>query len=1243
MTKILYVLTLFLVLGLAASGVVSAASGQKNSEGAGSAICDGPGGACIIADFIGSPTDGTVPLRVQFLDSSTGYPSMWAWDFGDGNTASGTANPVHIYSEPGIYTVSLTATSITGATSTKVRQRYIIVRDKNPLEADFLANPTYGKAPLFVQFTDCSKGAVQEWKWDFGDGETAYEQNPSHTYQRPGKYTVTLTVSSPTAGSSTKVKEKYIIVEPSCIIEARFKAEPTSGSAPLTVKFTDLSVGGPTMWAWDFGDGSTDMVANPTHIFKNPGTYQVRLTASSQTCEAGVSETTITVSSPPIKADFSANPTTGEAPLTVQFTDLSTGNPTMWNWDFGDGNIIPAAENESEDVACEGGRCPPPQNNIQNPVHTYRIPGTYAVTLTASNKYSSDTITKTQFVTVSPKAIKADFSANPRSGEVPLTVQFTDLSIGNPTMWAWDFGDGATDMIAHPVHTYNAPGTYAVTLTASNQYTSDTITKTQFVTVSPKVIKADFSANPRTGEAPLTVQFTDLSTGNPTMWNWDFGDGNIIPAAENESEDVACEGGRCPPPQNNIQNPVHTYRIPGTYAVTLTASNQYTSDTVTKTQFVTVSPKVIKADFSADPRSGEAPLRVQFTDLSTGNPTMWNWDFGDGNIIPAAENESEDVACEGGRCPPPQNNVKNPVHVYRVPGTYAVTLTASNQYTSDTVTKTQFVTVSPKVIKADFSADPRSGEAPLRVQFTDLSTGNPTMWNWDFGDGNIIPAAENESEDVACEGGRCPPPQNNVKNPVHIYRVPGTYAVTLTASNQYTSDTVTKTQFVTVNDVSINADFVGTPTNGYAPLTVTFTDTSTGKPTMWAWDFGDGTTDMVGNPVHTYTQPGVYTVTLTASSQYGSSDTEVKQGYITVTANAIVADFDGNPRSGCAPLTVQFTDKSSDSPTMWNWDFGDGNIIPAAENESEDVACEGGRCPPPQNNVKNPVHVYRVPGTYAVTLTASNQYGATGTATKQAFITVESCPPVKADFDGNPRTGVPPLSVTFTDKSTGNPTMWAWDFGDGATDMIANPIHTYTKEGKYTVTLTASNKYGSDTVSKSEFISVSTPYDDNIPISGGWNFISVPKKLAPGYDTASIFSVVDSGGHSMFQYDTGKHLWNTMDPSTPVKPLEGFWIYSKGTSSVPIRYDTNPVQTPPTGYLKKGWNGIGFTGNTPMEAKFTLLSVQDKWVNCAGFNAQIQQYDPMIIKGSNDGNLMYPFRGYWLYMTADGVLAANAA
>jgi len=1136
MTKILRMLAVILVLLIAAAGLASAEiqGVQADKKGDGEAYCDGPGGTCVIADFIGSPTDGTAPLKVQFLDSSTGYPEMWVWDFGDGNSAKGPSNPVHIYSEPGIYTVTLTVTSATGGSSTKVRQKYITVRDKNSLQADFLADPTYGNAPLKVQFADCSKGTVKEWKWDFGDGGTSTEQSPSHIYQKGGKYTVSLTVSSPTAGTDTKVREKYVIVEGGCIIESKFKVDPPGGPAPLTVQFTDQSKGGPTMWAWDFGDGTTDMVANPIHTYEKPGLYQVRLTASSQDCEAGTSETTVKVDQRPVKADFSADPRTGDAPLSVRFKDLSSGKPTMWAWDFGDGTT----------------------DMVANPVHVYQLPGTYSVTLTASNQFSSDKVTKSQFVTVKEVAINADFVGAPTSGYAPLKVTFSDLSTGKPTMWAWDFGDGTTEMVGSPTHVYSKPGIYTVTLTASSQYgSSDTETKKGYINVMGPPIKADFDANPQSGYVPLTVQFTDKSSGKPTMWAWNFGDG---------SSDV-------------VANPVHTYSKAGYYNVTLTASNQYGSDTVTKSQWIKVMNIPVKADFVANPQTGNAPLTVTFTDRSTGGPTMWAWNFGDG---------SSDV-------------VANPVHTYSKPGVYSVTLTASNQYGSDTVTKNQLIKVTNIPIKADFVANPQSGNAPLTVTFTDRSTGGPTMWAWDFGDGGT----------------------DMVANPVHTYSKPGIYSVTLTASNQYGSDKVTKNQFINASDVSINTDFVGTPTSGIVPLTVTFTDKSSGKPTMWAWDFGDGTTDMVANPVHTYSKPGSYTVILTASSQYGSSDTEIKPGYINVMSTPIKAEFDGNPKSGCTPLTVTFTDKSSGKPTMWAWDFGDGTT----------------------DMVANPVHTYSKPGSYTVTLTASDQYGGRSVATKPGFIVAESCPPLKADFDGNPKTGNVPLSVAFTDRSTGNPMTWAWDFGDGGSDVVANPVHVYKKEGKYSVRLTVTNKRGSDTVIKSEYITANVPYDDKIPVYAGWNFISVPKKLATGSDTASIFKCINTGGHSMFMYDTGKRLWNVIDPDTPIKPLEGYWVYSVGPAYIPLMYDHNPVQTPPVANLKKGWNAIGFSGTKPIEAKFTLLSVQDKWVNCVSYNAAIQQYDPMIIKGSNDSTMMNPYLGYWLYMTADGVLAANAA
>ncbi len=254
---------------------------------------------------------------------------------------------------------------------------------------------------------------------------------------------------------------------------------------------------------------------------------------------------------------------------------------------------------------------------------------------------------------------------------------------------------------------------------------------------------------------------------------------------------------------------------------------------------------------------------------------------------------------------------------------------------------------------------------------------------------------------------------------------------------------------------------------------------------------------------------------------------------------------------------------------------------------------------------------------------------------------------------GTPTSGDAPLKVQFTDKSTGGPTMWKWDFGDGVMPMttcsgsgcdnVANPYHTYLDPGTYTVTLTASNQNGcSDTEVKQKYITVNKKVTEFIPVHAGWNFVSVPKKLAPGYDTASILSGIDVKGHSVFQYDASLHVWDMLNAASPIRPLESFWIYSAKEDQIPLNFDPNPGATP-TKALKKGWNGIGFTGLTPRDAKTTLSSVQSQWVNCAGFNGEIQQYNAMIIKGNNDYTQLGPYNGYWLYMSADGVLVANAA
>jgi PKD repeat protein len=215
--------------------------------------------------------------------------------------------------------------------------------------------------------------------------------------------------------------------------------------------------------------------------------------------------------------------------------------------------------------------------------------------------------------------------------------------------------------------------------------------------------------------------------------------------------------------------------------------------------------------------------------------------------------------------------------------------------------------------------------------------------------------------------------------------------------------------------------------------------------------------------VYTYNLPGSYSVLLNVSQAGEDSVSITQEDYITVSAVPLeppVADFSGEPTSGVAPLTVSFADLSSNSPTSWNWTFGD---------DSTDNL-----------TTRNPVHTYTNPGTYSVSLSATNTVGLNIT-TKTGYINVTAAPlgPV-ADFSGTPTSGIAPLTVQFNDTSTGfvNPVTYLWDFGDGSTSTERNPSHSYTAytPENYTVTLNVTGNYGkADSRIKSGYISIEIP------------------------------------------------------------------------------------------------------------------------------------------------------------------------
>jgi len=849
--------------------------------------------------FSASPASGKTPLNVSFTDQSTGSPASWNWTFGDG-TYSTKKNPVHVYKKSGKYSVTLTLNE-TGNKTAVTKYSYITVSNgfEAPVAA-FTASPASGKAPLTVSFTDQSTGSPTSRKWNFGDGTHSTAENPVHTYDKAGLYSVTLTVSNE-KGSNTLTKTDYIIV--SNVLNgptANFSAPLTSGKAPLTVEFSGQGKGSQTSWKWYFGDGNNSTEKNPVYTYNKSGLYTVRLTASNEKGSNTLTKTgyiaVSTVLNTPVSR-FSASPASGKAPLTVSFTDQSTGSPTSWKWYFGDGS------NSTE----------------KNPVHTYNESGLYSVSLTVSNANGTNGLTRTGCVAVSNvlDAPVTSFSVSQTSEKTPLIVRFTDQSTGSPTSWKWGFGDGSDSTEQNPVHTYNKSGNYTVSLTTTNGGGSNRVQKSSYIDVNSEsgsvvsnsnfiIPAAAFSATPTMGSMPLTVSFTDQSTGSPTSWKWAFGDGS----------DYSTE-----------QNPVHTYNKPGRYNVTLTASNANGSNALSRTGYIAVSG-VLDAPvskFSASPASGSMPLKVRFTDQSTGSPVSWRWAFGDGSNY---------------------STEQNPVHTYNKSGRYNVALTASNANGSNTLTKSSYIVVS-NVLNGpvtNFSASPTSGKAPLKVSFTDQSTGSPEEWKWTFGDGG------NSTE----------------KNPVHIYNKSGLYSVTLTASNADGSNSLTKTGYIAVSGIQNIplTNFSASPTSGSIPLTVSFTDQSTGSPVSWRWTFGDGNNSTEQNPVYTYNKSGLYSVSLTASNANGSN-TLTKTGYIAV-SNSLVAAFSASPTSGTAPLNVSFTDQSTGSPASWTWAFGDGS------NYSTE---------------RNPVHMYNKTGQYTVSLTVNNS-GSISTETRTRYITV---------------------------------------------------------------------------------------------------------------------------------------------------------------------------------------------------------------------------------------------------------------
>ncbi len=518
---------------------------------------------------------------------------------------------------------------------------------------------------------------------------------------------------------------------------------------------------------------------------------------------------------------------------TIAFVDSSgssTGTVVSWLWQFGDGN----------------------SSSLQNPTHTYTQNGIYGVCLTiTTNDSCSQTLCDTVVI-----GCDALFGYSQQGS----TVSFTDYSSGNIDTWYWNFDDGNSSTQQHPTHTYAIPGTYNVCLTAYNSVDttcSGYYCATVVISGGGGSCTADFTYTTNN----LTATFIDNST-NASSYNWYFGDGGT----------------------STQMNPSHTYAQAGTYNVTLVISDSACTDSVTKAVTVTSQGGNCVSSFTY---TIDTTGLTAFTEQTTGNVNAYAWDFGDGNSSTAA----------------------NPVHLYTASGTYVVCLTAYSTVDSSCYdVSCQTLTVNLGGGGGNCSANFFAYDSLSTVYFVDNSTGNPTNWSWNFGDGNTSTA----------------------QHPVHTYANAGTYTVCLTIWNQTCSDTICQTVVVTGGGGgNCVADF-GHAIDSSGTGTVWFWDNSTGNPTSWAWDFGDGSSGTGAYPTHTYLQPGNYTVCLTISNGT-CSDTICKVVSVTQAGCGIALTFTTTP-ARCDSSNGTATVNATGGTPPYTYYWYDGQTTQTASN-----------------------------------------------------------------------------------------------------------------------------------------------------------------------------------------------------------------------------------------------------------------------------------------------------------------------
>ena len=711
-----------------------------------------------------------------------------------------------------------------------------------------------------------------------GSGEVAYEwlindsllyttANPSHAFSDTGFQTVKLISISEFGCRDSISREVYVSGPPI----AFFELDTLMGCAVLPVNATNLSLGYEFVsYTWDFGDGFQSNEEQPGTIFYDQGlqdtTYYISLLAQNH-CGQSLHEDSVIVFPKPI-ARIDLSQERGCTPLAVEFNNFSQGLPDSFIWDLGiPGGIY------TDSIPPDQSYLAPDSNNVF-----------YDIQFIAINECGQDTVSRV--IEVLPDDIRAFFSVDQQVGCEPFDVEFFNSTAPDTLInYDWFFGDGETDNVKNPMHTFFPQGdsstTYTSVLIADNGCGRDSIAIPITVHPAPEVSFTVPPVNCARDSVPFTNTSLDV-TGSV----WSFGDGDTLLAT----------------------NPTHFYQGEGTYQVDLTAFAVGTGCPNTYTDFVEIRP-IPTASLTASPVFGCPPLQVSVNNAST-DASYFTWDYGDGNT-----------------------DVGNPTqHTYTESGFYDIRLTATDDFgcSDDTVFSTIQVYPVPDVAFESFADKPCG--TPVEVCLENMTVG-AQGFDWDFGNG--MTSTENSPCIMYNEPGAYSVQliaQNEflctetLVDTVIVYGVPeasfelpippfcqGTQIVLDNTSSfaDYAEWTLTGGFFSTEWSPTITLEELGdlgiqlivgngsgcsdttenqlevfpSPTARFTfvelaaqvpdvlPTSIQFIDKSSADAILFDWDFGDGNTSQEENPVHRYLSSYDKLVTHWVANMYGCTDT----------------------------------------------------------------------------------------------------------------------------------------------------------------------------------------------------------------------------------------------------------------------------------------------------------------------------------------------------------------------------------